>query len=307
LPADRLLSLLAQMRGHGVSSVELTGGEPMTHPDFLKIYKKSSELFDRVGVVSNGVLIDDGVVEAFRAGGDHVVVQIDLDGDHAAVHDALRGIPGSFDKTLHAAKKMKSHGIKFRVVMNVYPGNLSRVRQTALLARQIGARQFSFASVLMVGRATEMEDFTSEELQEMVRLVDELEHTYPEFVQISVKGEKDTFFHKNGNCGAGSRSLVLGPTGNVRPCPMLGEDYGIFGNLLRDDYEKVIHNAPLTKHYELQMPDEASCKTCDYLYFCKGCFSRPFHACADAARKQKTYRCYWNENTHYFELMKNYQ
>lgn len=307
LPTEKLLSLLDDMKNHGVTSVELTGGEPMTHPDFLKFYKKANELFDRIGVVSNGVLIDKQIIDAFSAGDDNVVVQIDLDGDNAKAHDSLRGIPGSFNKTLAAAKMMTSCGIKFRVVMNVYPGNLSRVRQTASLARAIGAHRFSFASVLMVGRALEMEDFNHAELIELKNLVDDLEKAYPEFIQVSIKPEENSFFHKSGNCGGGSRSLVLGPTGNVRPCPMLGEEYGIFGNLLRDDYETVINNAPLEEHYHLQMPDEAFCHKCDYLYFCKGCFSRPYHACADAKRKQKTHSCYWNEKTNYFELMKKYQ
>lgn len=307
LPTSKLLSLLETMEYQGVNSVELTGGEPTTHPEFISIFEKASELFSRVGVISNGTLIDGNIIDAFSKGGEKIVVQIDLDGDSAEVHDSLRGIPGSFDRVRAAAQRMKYHNVKFRAVMNVYPGNLSRVRQTAILARNLGARQFSFASVLPIGRAIGMQRFSQTELLELVKLVNELEEAYPDFIQVSIKEQEGLFFHQKGNCGAGSRSLVLGPTGNVRPCPMLSEENGIFGNLLEENYQTVIQRAPLSEHYHLQMPDEATCQSCNYLYFCKGCFTRPFHACADAEHHQESLVCVWNEKTRYFDLMKRFQ
>jgi len=307
LPTEKLLSLLETMAQQGINSLELTGGEPMTHPDFIDIFEKASVLFNRVGVVSNGTLIDDDVIDVFSKSDKIIVVQIDLDGDSAEVHDSLRGIPGSFDRVCTAAQRMKEHGVKFRVVMNVHSGNLSHVRQTAVLARNLGAKQFSFASVLAVGRATKMQMLSETELLEFILLVNELEAAYPDFIQVSIPEPEGLYLHQKGNCGGGSRSLVLGPTGNVRPCPMLSEGNGIYGNLLVENYQTVVQRAPLSEHYYLQMPDEATCQGCDYLYFCKGCFSRPFHALAHSKRHKKHIVCAWNEKTRYFDLMKRFE
>lgn len=307
LSTQKLLSLFEAMEQQGVSSVELTGGEPMSHPDFIAIFEKASASFSRVGVVTNGTLIQDDALAVFSKGDAKLVVQIDLDGDSAEVHDSLRGISGSFDRVCAAAQRMNRHGVQFRAVMNVYSGNVSRVRQTAALARNLGAKQFSFASVLAVGRATKMRMLSEGELLELVGLVNELETAYPDFVQVSIPEPEGLLFHQKGNCGAGSRSLVLGPTGNVRPCLMLGEEHGIYGNILQEDYQTVVRRAPLAEHYHLQMPDEATCEGCDYLYFCKGCFSRPFHARAQAARHQRHLVCAWNKKTRYFDLMRQFE
>jgi len=305
LPTEKLLSLMEVMSAGGVNSVEFTGGEPMAHPGFIELFKKANSCFERVGVISNGTLITDEIAELFAASTDKIVVQIDLDGDTAEVHDTLRGVPGAFDRVCGSAHAMRQKEAKFRVVMNVHAGNLFRVRQTAQLARDLGARQFSFATVLEVGRGGDLPVWTSDEILEFQKLVSELEAADPDFIKVSVEVPENLYYHQRGSCGAGCRSLVLGPTGLVRPCPMLGEEYGHFGNLLETDYQDLMQRAPLGLHYHVRVPDETSCEGCEHLYFCKGCFSRPFHAKANSVRKQKDFRCAWNEQTHYFEALQS--
>lgn len=304
LPTKKLLSLFDIMSSHGVQTIELTGGEPMTHPDFTQIFRKASEVFGTVGIVSNGTLIDDEAIAAFSRASERVVVQIDVDGDTAQVHDSLRGIPGAFARVLGAARKLWSHGILFRVVMNAYPGNMHRVRQTAALAQQLGAFQFAFAPILRIGRGVGIPELTENQAEGLLNLTTELESSYPGFVKVRTEVPDDLYFQKKGNCGAGSRSLVLGPSGNVRPCLMLGEEYGIFGNLLEEDYQTLVLRSPLSANYGIQLPNEVICEGCYYTRFCYGCFTRPFHAREHSYHRKMPFYCTWNEKTGYLDLMK---
>jgi hypothetical protein len=55
----RFLSLLERLYSHSTRDVELTGGEPLLHPDFLDIFHFRVEKFKIVVVATNGLLLDE--------------------------------------------------------------------------------------------------------------------------------------------------------------------------------------------------------------------------------------------------------
>ena len=169
LPTDKLLRLLEVLCREGVHSVELTGGEPLTHPDFLAIALAAVEIFERVAVVTNGTLLCEPILAALAVQADKLLLQVDLDGDSPEVHDALRGVPGAFTGACRAAQLIAAHGLRFRVAMNVYSGNVHRIRPTAELARRLGATRVSFSPILHIGRAADLPPLSAQQHAELAR------------------------------------------------------------------------------------------------------------------------------------------
>jgi MoaA/NifB/PqqE/SkfB family radical SAM enzyme len=75
----------------------MTGGEPFLHPDIENLirYIKSKGLY--LSIVTNGTLIKDSAKIIVRSGVDKLDISID---GPPKKHDSIRGIPGTFSKTL---------------------------------------------------------------------------------------------------------------------------------------------------------------------------------------------------------------
>jgi len=302
-PKNRLLSILKQMSNYGVRVIELTGGEPLSHPHFLEIIQRSTSLFEKISIISNGTLFSDDVVAVLSQYPDKLLIQIDLDGDNPDLHDFLRGVPGTFQKVCESAKKLHKKNINFRVVMNVYHRNVHRIQETAALAKELGATSFGLSPILEIGRGKNIFTLSESEINLFYDNVIKLEKLYPDFVNALIDSSNLSNVKKE-NCGAGWRSLVLGPTGDIRSCLMLGEEYGIFGNVIHESYMSIIKKISSDYYYHLIPPNETDCNGCMYTYFCKGCFARPFAAYEHAKHNNVNMKCYWSEKTSFFQVMR---
>lgn len=301
IPTGSILQILDELCLFGVKTVELTGGEPMTHPDFDTLFERAATLFNLVPIVSNGTLIDASKVSLFSRFAKRMFVQVDLDGDSADVHEDLRRIPGSFANVCTAIQLLAAAGVPFRVVMNVYPKNLSRIRATAALARSLGASTFTLTPVLPLGRGSSMDGLKieDEDLREYARVVTELESEDPGFIHVSVESRVE-HSQPNKSCGAGSKSLVIGPDGNVRPCLMMEAYHGVLGSVLDTGYAGFLGKAALLEHSEVPAPSEEYCGDCRFGDYCKGCITRPMSVIKTQGAVDPTFRCYWNEKVQYY-------
>ena len=76
------------------------------------------------------------------------------------------------------------------------------------------------------------------------------------------------------NCGAGHRTFVLGPTGKVRPCPVLPESYLVIGDLTQQNPIDVFSAPAVTQLKDLQSPNAQTCSGCNLEYYCRYCHTR---------------------------------
>jgi radical SAM protein with 4Fe4S-binding SPASM domain len=296
LPTRKLLEILKEMSEHGVLSVELTGGEPTFHPDIREIVKYCCEDFTVIAILSNGWFIDEEFGKFLSLFKNKLFVQVDLDGHIPAVHDALRGVNGSFSRALRAIRTLVKHHVRVRVAMNVYPGNYRYVKQTFLLAKELGANWFGLAPLMPVGRGKHITQLGKDQVEAIVSLAEEFSEHYPDFFFVStemekrIKGEID-------NCGAGSRSMVLGPNGLVRPCLILGESYFSFGNLTKMSYLDFLQTqTPLISYfYHLKAPNHITCQECSFYASCVGCFAGQVAIMEKTHREGMEFQCRWEK------------
>ena len=95
---DQFTELLRTYNRKG--QLNITGGEPLTHPDLFWLLKQAKERNISTGVLTNGTLISPREARLFRACRVSYV-QVSLDGCEKT-HDEIRG-SGSFDKAVRKA------------------------------------------------------------------------------------------------------------------------------------------------------------------------------------------------------------
>ncbi|MBL4614264.1 MAG: SPASM domain-containing protein [Magnetovibrio sp.] len=120
--------------------------------------------------------------------------------------------------------------------MNLYGGNFDTIRETADLAHDMGANWFSFSPVTDMGRGRDADIISYDQMAQLMDIAKEIEADHgTEFLCLA----DEDFLQRaqdEGNCGAGWRSLVLGPDGEVRPCVMVESKAMSLGNVMTQDY-----------------------------------------------------------------------
>ena len=104
LSTSECLGLIRQMRALGVRSVTLTGGKPLLRPDILQLSAAIKRAGLGLSIISNGTVLRPGVISSLvELGVDSVSVSID---GTRAVHDRIRGVPGSFNRAMSAVAEL---------------------------------------------------------------------------------------------------------------------------------------------------------------------------------------------------------
>lgn len=79
LETDKLLKILDDLYQKGLQVVELTGGEPIIHPDFIKILKFCFDRFSLVAILTNGTLIDEQFISKILPFREKIILSVSLD------------------------------------------------------------------------------------------------------------------------------------------------------------------------------------------------------------------------------------
>lgn len=98
-----------------VSSVTFTGGECTLHPDFKGIYKYAYSKGLETGLITNGSLIDDEIIEMFEEFPPSKIY-ITLYGMSADTYENLCSNGAAFEKVINNIKRLISK--KFNVILN---------------------------------------------------------------------------------------------------------------------------------------------------------------------------------------------
>ena len=108
--ADEWLDLARQAMELGLYGVTLSGGEPLLHPEFERLYTELSRMGLMVSVLSNGSLITRKHVELFRAY-PPASIRITLYGASNETYRRLCGIADGFDRVMAASRMIIDAGL----------------------------------------------------------------------------------------------------------------------------------------------------------------------------------------------------
>lgn len=103
------LRVLGELPGLGCRKVHFSGGEVFLRADFLDLVEHAVGLGLKVNMTTNGTLLTPDRIRRLVRARPHGL-SVSLDGPRARIHDAVRGVPGSFRRTLRALRRLGEAG-----------------------------------------------------------------------------------------------------------------------------------------------------------------------------------------------------
>ncbi len=232
-------------------------------------------------IQTNGTLIDGTWIEYFKT--NDFLVGISLDG-YRDIHDLNRrnhAGKGTFYQVQKNIQALKKHQVKFNTLCVVTRQIAQHPKKVYRFYKNQGIRYLQFIPCI--------ESFDRPMGHEPYSLTPEL---YGEFLiklfcewyedlirgaYISIRMFDNIVNILNGrpaeSCdmkGVCSKGTVVEADGSVYPCDFYVLDEWRAGNILTDDFEKIIQSDAMNRFVELSKNIDPSCRACKYFFVCRG-------------------------------------
>ena len=276
LTFDEVKNIVDQASELSTMKLTITGGEPLLHKDFFSILDYCYEKIPRLGLTSNGFLINEKNIKKIKNKLD--VLKISLDGLEN-FHDDFRGREGSFKRAINAIKKSVEEGIETRVQMTLTRENTSDVKQLIEKLNNLMVKRISIVPIVPTGRATcnmmlkplEYRRFVLDLIDHIknINLNSEIE-IRPFFTLINNSTlKKPNIIGNKYHCEALRSSIDILPNGDVIPCSFLNKK---IGNVKTERIED-IWNSKEAEEFRSQLDNVknlSECKDCKFNNLCEG-------------------------------------
>lgn len=240
--------ILQEIYRSDVTTITITGGEPLLRTDVIELLDKSN--FDSVTFGTNGLLLNDRNVWLLKEKVDHVALSIDsLD---PGIHDLNRG-KGTHEKVVAAAELLTKAGVSWHGNMVITNSNLYSISAMNRYVKSLGGERLSSSIEICNG------------LLDAGKYLDYL-------INSPFHWESDKYPITRGSiCGLGKSTGAIGPDGCLYPCHffMLPEFRGddICSSGLKTAWEE---SDPLKRIREIDYNNIETCRSCTYFGICKG-------------------------------------
>lgn len=269
---EQFRSLVNKFKERGVMNIELTGGELFLNPDSYEIIKLSLEKFASVGILTNGTILDDDIIELLKEYKNQVIVSISIDSVDGDKHDSFRGVKRSFEKSCNSIKRLSEAGVAVRMSSSIFYDNMWEIDKLAELALKLGARAFSYNFIENFGRGKDFDNVKKGSYGKAEDYVRYIQNTLNKYKDIIPLVDSENYVDGFKNCGAGNVSVVIGSNGNIRPCALTPKEVSL-GNVFAEDYDEIFKKDIFKRIASIKPPNlnNGCSKLCRDYSVCKGC------------------------------------
>jgi len=284
LPTGQTLGMLGKMLDETQAAlVSISGGEPMLRPDVFDVVDFLVERGATINLITNGSLLDEAAIARLTPG-KISIFELPLLSVERAIHDALCGSEGAFDRVTMALADLKAAGQTVVCVFVATRENLPTWQETAELAIALGADGIMFNRFNPGGAGAGNIERLQASPAELAAAMDAAERIAAEYdfpISCSIAMPPclfETGRYKRltfGFCAAGTERAyyTLDPLGNVRPC---NHSPTILGNIRQTGFWEMA-DSPAMKAFMAARP--AFCAGCKLEMQCLGGCKAAAEAC----------------------------
>lgn len=307
LTTEEARRLLGDIRRFGSPLVVLTGGDPLKRDDAIDLVAHGTALGLRMAVTPSGTpLMTPEVIRRLRDAG-LARLAVSLDGSTAAIHDAFRGVEGSYDWTLAMLRAARDLGVSTQVNTTVNAGNVDDFEALAALMTGLGIAMWSVFFVVPTGRARPELMATADQFEAVFHRMYDLSRTAPfdvkstaapQYRRVVIQREAA---RRDAEGQAGRRPAQRGfsaPDGVARARGVTDGDGFLFvshtgkifpsgflpvsaGNVRTDDLVDVYRNSRLFRALRDRSRLKGKCGVCEFRQVCGGSRARAYAMTGD--------------------------
>jgi radical SAM protein len=313
LTTDEGRQLVDGIADMGTPLIVFSGGDPMNRPDLMVLVRHAKERGLRTATIpaATEALTREHVVALREAGLDQMALSLDF--PRPELHDAFRGVPGAFDKTVAAASWAREVGLPLQINTTVCGDTAPYLEEMAAFVERLGVVFWEVFFLVPTGRGAMLGDFNPSECERLFDVIYNVQKRGSFVVKVTEAPHYRRHVAQREDRGAGGEGRprgavgmpkVLtrseGPGGTVGLAPRgvnagngflfvshVGEIYpsGFLpisvGNVRREKIADAYRSSALFT--QLRAPDalKGRCGRCEYRSICGGSRSRAYALTGD--------------------------
>lgn len=286
LDGKRAMQMVEEIAFLKAGWVIIEGGEPLLRHDLFDLLTALRRNDLNVHLISNGLLLDDGVLARLSTLG--VKVMISIDGATAATYEAIRS-GSNFEKAVAAARRTAAAGLLGAINCTVLKMNYRELPGAFDLAAAVGAPKINFIGLKPCHNYT-AELLSAEECGEAIRLACAAAKRIglPFFFDEPFFGAVVKEWHLPLPLAVGSAGIVasatnacifgeylfIEPSGDVKPCSFAPMTAGNVKEKSLTSIWEEMQTSPFFRQVKTAESRTGDCRDCQYLIECNGCRSR---------------------------------
>ncbi len=274
LISEKIFDVIELMHEQGVMEVILTGGEPISHPQFVAILDKCCEYFDKVMVQTNGTLIDAEMAKRLKDKGVYGV-NVSLHGNKE-LHEKLTLVEGSYEQAYNALTQLTSQGVNTVSNFVLTTENISDFPATIKELHDMGVNGMTLTRFTPTGIGADNAylSITTDQLVEVLEQADSfLEDCSNKSFYVLLANSvpycalPTHLKHYSEYCHFGASRFYIDINGNVLMCGMSRLQVG---NILNETFAEMKRKSEIYCNHicGLDVPDY--CKKCANFKMCRG-------------------------------------
>ncbi|MEX0891962.1 MAG: TIGR04053 family radical SAM/SPASM domain-containing protein, partial [Gemmatimonadota bacterium] len=310
LTTDQARRMMDDVRRFGRPLFVLTGGDPLKRPDVVELVRYGSSIGLRMAMTPSGTpLMTPEVLKELRDAGLSRLA-VSLDGSSAAIHDAFRGVDGSYAWTIDMLRVARDIGLTTQVNTTVSRHNLEDFDALCTLMVELDITLWSVFFLVPTGRANPNDVASAEEFERVFHRMYDLSMTAPFDIKSTAAPQyrRVILQRQVAERRAGARTDAPAPmTAGVgfSLADGVGRSKGVndgdgflfishlgalfpsgflplaAGNVRKDDLVDVYRNAPLFKALRDTDQLKGKCGVCEYRDVCGGSRARAYAVTGD--------------------------
>jgi radical SAM protein len=280
--------------GEPLPQLILTGGDPLARKDLFDLIDEAHRLGIGISITPAATpLLTREVLVRLR---EHSVegLGLSLDGSTAARHDSIRGVEGTFDRTIQAMRWAQELEMPLQVNTLASAETADDVPAVYELLKPLGVARWSLFFLISVGRGKVLQPLSPQASEKLMGWIHETSRVAPFIVatteapsyrrvaleRMRAEGKTGDEIKRSGVArGFGIRDghgiVFVSSTGDICPAGFLPL---VAGNVRQDRVAEVYRNAALFQSLHDPSKFEGRCGFCEYTALCGGSRARAYAA-----------------------------
>lgn len=278
LSTNEWMDVCRQLADLDCGSVTFSGGEPILRTDWYEIAQFVTDLNMKFSILSNGIAINKDAIDHLRKLNPYGVA-ISIDGGKPETHDAIRRVPGSFQKCKESLNLLQEAGIPVSVVTTAHKMNFRELPQIRELLLNRGiAWQIQIGNPM--GRFQKDLALSYEEFYAVAMFIASTRKQYS-YKEMPITGAHCIGYHSKilpnvtlspwSGCHAGINVISIQSNGGIKGCLSLPDNL-IEGNARERRLADIWNNPDAFSYNRKFTLDDLNndCRECKYGKSCKG-------------------------------------